>query len=100
MIKEKVDEKVMEGVIYVIVGITLEGEKEMLGYYINIGSENKGDWLSVLNQLIDRGLKGPLMIVSDDFPGLIEAIIEDQTYCQFDLLSTEFLPHKVPFLGR
>jgi len=73
-IKEKVDEKVMEGVIYVIVGITLEGEKEMLGYYINIGNENKGDWLSVLNQLIDRGLKRPLMIVSDDFPGLIEAI--------------------------
>ena len=73
-IKEKVDEKIMEGVIYVIVGITLEGEKEMLGYYINIGNENKGDWLSVLNQLIDRGLKRPLMIVSDDFPGLIEAI--------------------------
>jgi transposase-like protein len=73
-IKEKVDEKVMEGVIYVIVGITLEGEKEMLGYYINIGNENKGDWLSVLNQLIDRGLKRPLMIVSHDFPGLIEAI--------------------------
>jgi len=73
-IKEKVDEKVMEGVIYVIVGITLEGEKEMLGYYINIGNENKGDWLSILNHLIDRGLKRPLMIVSDDFPGLIEAI--------------------------
>jgi transposase-like protein len=73
-IKEKVDEKIMEGVIYVIVGITLEGEKEMLGYYINIGNENKGDWLSILNHLIDRGLKRPLMIVSDDFPGLIEAI--------------------------
>jgi len=73
-IKEKVDEKIMEGVIYVIVGITLEGDKEMLGYYINIGNENKGDWLSILNHLIDRGLKRPLMIVSDDFPGLIEAI--------------------------
>jgi len=72
--KEKVGEKVRDGVIYVIIGITLEGEKEMLGYYINIGNENKGDWLSILNQLISRGLKRPMMIISDDFPGLIDAI--------------------------
>jgi len=39
-----------------------------------LGNENKGDWLKVLNNLIERGLKRVLVIISDDFSGLSEAV--------------------------
>ena len=34
----------------------------------------KGDWLQIFNDLINRGLKKAMIIISDDFPGLNEAI--------------------------
>ena len=36
--------------------------------------ENKADWIKVFNDLIDRGLKRVMLIVSDDFPGIPKAI--------------------------
>jgi len=60
--------------IYVGIGINLNGEKELLGWWIGEGRENKGFWQEVLRKLIERGLKKPLVIVSDDFPGLDEVI--------------------------
>jgi len=37
-------------------------------------AESKEDWLQILNDLIKRGLKRVMVIVSDDFPGLTQAI--------------------------
>jgi transposase-like protein len=34
----------------------------------------KTDWIKVFNDLIDRGLKRVILIVSDDFPGISKAI--------------------------
>jgi len=38
-------------------GIDLQGRKDVYGFYTFFGNENKGDWLKVLNDLIERGLK-------------------------------------------
>jgi len=37
-------------------------------------AESKEDWLQILNDLIKRGLKRVMVIVSDDFPGLTQAL--------------------------
>ena len=73
-IKDK--SKVKEAVIYVILLISLEGKKEIGGWYIEFGRENKTDWIKIFNDLISRGLKRVLVIISDDFPGLNECIKE------------------------
>ena len=52
----------------------MEGKKGLYGYYIFFGSESKEDWLQILNDLINRGLKRVMLIVSDDFSGLASAI--------------------------
>ncbi len=52
----------------------MEGRKNLLSYYIYFGSETKEDWLQILNDLIKRGVKRVMVIVSDDFPGLAQAI--------------------------
>lgn len=71
------DEKLMrvrKAVIYVVIGIDLNWNKTLYGYYIFWGSETKGDWLQIFNDLINRGLKRVLLVVSDDFPGLDSAL--------------------------
>lgn len=67
-----------EGVIrklaaYVILGINTNGMKEVLS--INIGdSESSKYWLSVLNELKNRGVKDILVLCADGLTGIKEAI--------------------------
>lgn len=67
-----------EGVIrklaaYVILGISTSGKKEVLS--INIGdNESSKYWLSVLNELKNRGVKDILVLCADGLTGIKEAI--------------------------
>lgn len=59
---------------YVILGINTEGMKEVLS--INIGdNESAKYWLSVLNELKNRGVKDILVICADGLSGIKEAIV-------------------------
>lgn len=66
--------KVRKACVYTVLGVDLEGKKDVYGFYTFFGSENKSDWLKVFNDLIERGLKKIVVMVSDDFPGLTEAV--------------------------
>lgn len=58
---------------YVILGINLEGRKEVLS--IQVGeNESAKYWLSVLNELKNRGVKDILIICADGLTGIKEAI--------------------------
>ena len=58
---------------YVILGINIEGKKEVLT--IEIGeNESSKYWLSVLNSLKNRGVKDILVICADGLTGIKEAI--------------------------
>ena len=58
---------------YVILGITCEGRKEVLS--IQIGeNESAKYWLSVLNELRNRGVKDILILCADGLTGIREAI--------------------------
>lgn len=58
---------------YVILGINLEGRKEVLS--IEVGeNESSKYWLSVLNNLKNRGVKDIMIICADGLTGIKEAI--------------------------
>lgn len=58
---------------YVILGINTEGKKEVLS--ITVGdNESSKYWLSVLNELKNRGVKDILIICADSLSGIKEAI--------------------------
>ncbi len=58
---------------YVILGITCEGKKDVLT--IQVGeNESAKYWLSVLNELKNRGVKDILIICADGLTGIKEAI--------------------------
>lgn len=58
---------------YVVLGISRAGIKEVLGIYIG-ESESSKFWLSVLNDIKNRGVKDILIISSDGLTGIQESI--------------------------
>lgn len=71
--KMRVEGIVKNIAVYAIIGITLEGKKECLGIWI-MENESAKFWLSVLNELKNRGVEDVLIFSIDGLPGLNEAI--------------------------
>lgn len=59
--------------LYNVLGINLEGRKQLLGMYVN-ESEGAKFWLSVLTDLQQRGVKDILIACIDNLGGFEEAI--------------------------
>jgi len=59
--------KVRKAACYIVLGIDMEGKKDIFGLYTFFGKENRADWNKVFEDLINRGLKRVLVVVSDDF---------------------------------
>lgn len=57
--------------IYVVIGISLDGEKRVLTCEAHTGKESLEGWKKVLKSLIARGLRRVLLVVHDDFSGLV-----------------------------
>jgi putative transposase len=66
--------KVRKSAVYIALGIDLQGNKDILGFYTFFNNENRADWLKVFNDLTERGVKRVMIVVSDDFPGIANAI--------------------------
>jgi len=59
--------------IYTLLGLTIEGKKELLGLYLS-DQEGAHHWLSVLTDLNNRGVKDILIACVDGLKGFPEAI--------------------------
>lgn len=57
--------------IYLIVGLRRDGRKQVLTCLARPGRENLEDWKLVLRNLLERGLRRVLLLVQDDFSGLL-----------------------------
>jgi transposase-like protein len=57
--------------LYVAVGLGRNGKKRLLACDVRFGRENLEDWKKVLRGLVERGLRRVLIVVQDDFSGLL-----------------------------
>jgi putative transposase len=71
--KVKQDGQVVNKAAYMVVGIDLEGQKDVLGIWIG-ENESAKFWLSVLNELKSRGVEDILITCVDNLKGFSEAI--------------------------
>lgn len=62
--------------IYVAIGITREGYREILGYWIPGGAESAYNWREILSEMKERGVEKVHFIVSDDLTGMKNQIKE------------------------
>lgn len=94
------DGKVAKKALYVALGITVEGKKELLGLWID-QAEGASFWLRVLNELKNRGVQDILIAAVDGHSGFPEAMrtVFPKTEIQLCIVhmvrnSLTFVPYK------
>ena len=68
------DGQVANRPIYAAIGVSLEGEKDILGLWAGTGGEGAKFWMSVLTDLRNRGIKDVFFVVCDGLKGLPEVV--------------------------
>lgn len=71
--KVKHEGQIVNKVAYMVIGIDLDGNKDVLGIWIG-ENESAKFWLSVLNELRNRGVQDILITCVDNLTGFNEAI--------------------------
>lgn len=71
--KLKVDGVVKNVTVYIVLGIDLTGHKSCLGLYVS-DTESSKYWLSVMNELKNRGVEDIFIFAVDNLSGISEAI--------------------------
>jgi len=71
--KVREEGKVLNKAIYLVIGLRLDGRKEILGFWVS-AKESSGFWLGVLNDLKSRGVRDVFIFSVDGLNGLEEAI--------------------------
>lgn len=71
--KVREDHRYVTKAAYVVLGITLEGKKDILGVWIGEHESSKF-WLNVLNELKSRGIKDVYLFCTDGLCGMLQAI--------------------------
>ncbi|WP_085995487.1 IS256 family transposase [Nocardia testacea] len=68
------DGQVANRPIYAAIGVTVTGEKDILGLWAGSGGEGAKFWLSVLTEIRNRGVKDVFFLVCDGLKGLPEVV--------------------------
>ena len=66
------DGQVASRPVYAAIGVSLAGEKDILGLWAGTGGEGAKFWMSVLTDLRNRGVKDVFFVVCDGLKGLPE----------------------------
>jgi putative transposase len=73
-IKLKQNGKVENVAVYNVLGVDLEGHREILGHWIGEGGEGANFWLSVITDLQNRGVQDVFIAAVDGLSGFSDAI--------------------------
>jgi putative transposase len=68
------DGQVANRPFYAAIGVTLAGEKDILGLWAGTGGEGAKFWLAVLTDLRNRGVRDVFFLVCDGLKGLPEVV--------------------------
>lgn len=72
-LKVKEDGRVITKAVYTLLGLGLDGHKDLLGLYVH-HTEGAKFWLNVLTDLKQRGVEGLLIVCIDNPKGFVEAV--------------------------
>jgi putative transposase len=76
--------------IYAAIGVTLTGDKDILGLWAGTGGEGAKFWMAVLTDLKNRGVRDSFFVVSDGLKELPEVVgaVWPQATVQTCIIST------------
>ena len=100
VVKGRTEGRVVKKAVYVALGVSMEGKKEVLGLWI-ADTEGAKFWLSVITELKNRGVEDILIACIDGLKGFPEAInsVFPQTNIQLCIVhmvrnSTKYVSYK------
>ena len=74
-LKVRQNHRIVNLSVVIAIGVNELGERELLGFELG-GSETEAFWLEFLRSLVQRGLKGVQLVISDAHEGLKAAIAQ------------------------
>jgi hypothetical protein len=69
------DGQVANRPIYAAIGVTLDGDKDVLGLWAGTGGEGAKFWMAVLTDLRNRGIRDAFFLVCDGLKGLPDVVV-------------------------
>jgi len=68
------DGQVANRPVYAAIGVTLAGEKDVLGLWVGTGGEGAKFWMSVLTDIKNRGVRDTFFLICDGLKGLPDVV--------------------------
>lgn len=68
------DGRVQNTAVYIVLGVDLEGQRDVVGQWEGSGAEGASFWLSVVSEMQARGVEDSFIACSDGLSGFKEAI--------------------------
>ena len=69
------DGQVASRPIYTAIGVTVDGERDILGLWVGTGGEGAKYWQQVLTEITNRGVEDVCIVVCDGLKGLPDSIM-------------------------
>lgn len=73
-VKIRRDGRVQNTAVYIVLGVDLDGKRDVLGHWVGDGAEGANFWLSVITDLQGRGVQDILLACIDGLSGFKGAI--------------------------
>ena len=67
-------DQIRKGVMITAIGIDMNGYKHFLGSIVYLGNENLDAWRDLFENIVSRGVRRVLMVITDNFSGLEKLI--------------------------
>ena len=94
------DGQVVNRPIYVVVGVTVNGERDVLGLWAGDGSEGAKFWLAVLTEIKNRGVDDVCIVVCDGLKGLPDSITTTWSFAQVQTCILHLIRNTFRYAGR
>ena len=94
------DGQVVNRPIYVAVGVTVNGERDILGLWAGDGGEGAKFWLSVLTEIKNRGVADVCILVCDGLKGLPDSVAATWPLTVVQTCVIHLLRNTFRFAGR
>jgi putative transposase len=94
------DGQVVNRPVYVIIGVTVNGERDILGLWAGDGSEGAKFWLAVLTEIKNRGVDDVCIVVCDGLKGLPDSITTTWSFAQVQTCILHLIRNTFRYAGR
>ena len=94
------DGQVANRPVYVVIGVTVNGERDILGLWAGDGGEGAKFWLAVLTEIKNRGVADVCIVVCDGLKGLPDSIATAWPYARIQACILHLIRNTFRYASR